>query len=149
LTTATAAFAADNNQRAPANTSTSPDQSVTTRPGNPMPQHSGAESSPSGMGGANATEPNQARAQMNNTQGHAADRAAASDRGTRRHMARQGATHGSQRDDRAENAVTEQLNREQIANAGSPQTATRPTDCSANQPGCAPAPGTRGVGTLP
>jgi hypothetical protein len=101
------------------------------------------------MGGANATEPNQPRAQMNNTQGRAADRAA-SDRGARRHVARQDATRGSQRNDQAENAVTEQLNRQQIANAGSPaQTATQPTDCSTNQPGCAPAPGSRGVGTLP
>jgi hypothetical protein len=126
LTTATAAFAAENDQRAPANTSTSPDQSVTTRPGNPMPQHSAAESSPAGMGGSNSAAPaGQHRTQMKATQDHAMNHDANSRR-DRRQMAR--GQHGAQPNDRAENAQTEQLNRQQIANAGNPsQTANSPT----------------------
>lgn len=145
LGTASAAFA-QSNQSAPANTPTSPDQSVTTNPQHPMPQHSGAASSPAGMGGPNAAAP------MHGS--HAASSASmhrSHHRMSSRASARGSGQYANSSNDHRENEITAQLNQQQLANNDRvSQTANRPNDCNGDQAGCAPhGHGGKGVGPMP
>lgn len=136
LSTATASFAQSSNMGAPGNTPTSPDQSVQTSPNSSVPpQHSLAPSSPAGMGGSNTTQaaPDRTRSSQ------AMDRSKKAPSTHATAVKRQ----GSGRDDQAENRITEDLNRQQVAQgnaAPNSQTARTPADCSLGQAGCAPAP---------
>jgi hypothetical protein len=152
LGTASAAFA-QTSQSAPANTPSTPDQSVTAPTQNGPTQHSGAESSPSGMGGPNAAAPmRDSNAGMSNGNDHNATASGADMHRVHHRMSGQ-AAHGrmarnaNPRNDTQENEVTAQLNQQQIANDGRiPQTANSPSDCSGNQSGCMPG---RGNGSTP
>jgi hypothetical protein len=104
---------------------TSPDQSQTHQ-GNPTPQHTLAPSSPSGMGGPNATAPSHSgNPIVHGARGHGMNRSAKN----------AGNRHRAGRSNADENRVTMQLNREQLSRNGA-QSATQPS-------------GTSGVGPMP
>lgn len=145
LALSTATAFAQSSQSAPANAPTSPDQTMQSDQNNPTPQHSLAPSSPAGMGGANTANPSDRSSDsMQSTRAHRMDQSASAQSGGRHRTLH---PQTASRDDARENQVTAQLNQQQLG--GRAQTATSPSDCTANQPGCAPAPGSRGIGPMP
>ena len=139
LALAAGSFAQAADMGQPPNSSTSPDQSVQTSPNNGVPaQHSLAPSSPGSMGGPNAaaTQP-----QRNGSDQDRAMRGKSTRQSSDQHRAshpQMASRSGRAAADQAENPITRDLNRQQLANNGRvpAQTATRPGDCAPGQIGC-------------